>query len=91
VSVQWRWLDNGSRDRLLIKWQESGGPPVLAPRHTGYGTSTFRELIPFELGGEVELIYAPEGIRCQLGIPANWIGRGGVLAQQCRALSDTAG
>jgi PAS domain S-box-containing protein len=87
VSVQWRWLDNGSRDRLLIEWQESGGPPVLAPRHTGYGTSIIRELIPFELGGGVELIYAREGIRCQLEIPADWIGRGGKLAQECRALS----
>jgi two-component sensor histidine kinase len=62
---------------------------VLAPRQTGYGTSIIRELIPFELGGKVELIYAREGIRCQLEIPANWIGRGRELAQECGAPSET--
>jgi len=87
VSVQWRWLQNGSRDRLVIEWQEADGPPVRAPSQTGYGTSIIRELIPFELGGKVELIYACEGVRCQLEIPTNWIGRGGELAQERGALS----
>jgi PAS domain S-box-containing protein len=89
VSVQWRWLQNGSRDRLLIEWQETGGPAVLAPGQTGYGTSIIRELIPFELGGKVELIYAREGIRCQLEVPANWISRGGELAGERGALNET--
>ena len=75
VSVQWQWLKNGSLDRLIIEWQESGGPPVLAPSQSGYGTSVIRELIPFELGGKVELVFASEGIRCRLEIPADWISR----------------
>jgi PAS domain S-box-containing protein len=89
VSVQWRWLQNGSRDRLVIEWQETGGPPVLAPTQSGYGTSIIRELIPFELGGKVELVYACEGIRCQLEIPADWISIGGGLAQEPDALGET--
>jgi PAS domain S-box-containing protein len=76
VSVRWQWLQNGSYDRLVIDWQEMGGPPVLAPSHFGYGTSTIRELIPFELGGAVELVFASYGARCRLDIPANWINRG---------------
>jgi PAS domain S-box-containing protein len=72
VSVQWRWLPNGSHGRLLIEWQETGGPPVLAPTRSGYGTSIIRELIPFELGGAVELSFAPEGTRCRLEIPGEW-------------------
>ena len=75
VSVQWRWLQNGSHDRLLIEWQETGGPPVLAPSRSGYGTSIIRELIPFELDGAVELSFAPEGIRCRLEIPGEWASR----------------
>ena len=90
VSVQWRWLQNGSRDRLLIEWQETGGPPVLAPSQSGYGTSIIRELIPFELGGKVELVYACEGVRCRLEIPADWISISGGLAQERDALSETA-
>jgi PAS domain S-box-containing protein len=75
VSVQWKWLNNGSHDRLVIEWREAGGPPVQAPSQPGYGTSIIRELIPFELGGKVELVFASEGISCRLEIPAEWIGR----------------
>jgi PAS domain S-box-containing protein len=75
VSVQWKWLTNGSGDRLIIQWQEAGGPPVLAPNQSGYGTSIIRDLIPFELGGKVELVFALKGIRCQLEIPADWVNR----------------
>jgi PAS domain S-box-containing protein len=75
VSVQWRWLQNGSNDRFLLEWQETGGPPVLAPSRSGYGTSIIRELIPFELGGAVELSFAAEGTNCRLEIPGEWISR----------------
>jgi PAS domain S-box-containing protein len=76
VSVRWRWLQNGSHDRIVIEWQETGGPLVLAPSRSGYGTNIIRELIPFELGGAVELSFAPEGTRCRLEIPGEWAGRG---------------
>jgi PAS domain S-box-containing protein len=77
VSVRWRWLQNGSHNRLLIEWRETGGPRVLAPSRSGYGTRIIRELIPFELGGKVELVFPSDGIRCRLEIPADWISRGG--------------
>jgi PAS domain S-box-containing protein len=75
VSVRWRWLQNGSHDRLIIEWQEVGGPPVLAPSQSGYGTTIIRELIPFELGGAVELSFDPEGTRCRLEIPGEWASK----------------
>jgi PAS domain S-box-containing protein len=76
VSVRWRWQQNGPHDRLVIEWQETGGPPVLAPSRSGYGTSIIRELIPFEFGGAVELSIATEGTRCRLEIPGEWASRG---------------
>jgi PAS domain S-box-containing protein len=75
VSVLWQWLNNGLHDRLVIEWQEAGGPLVLPPSRFGYGISVIRELIPFELGGKVELVFASKGIRCGLEIPADWISR----------------
>jgi two-component sensor histidine kinase/integral membrane sensor domain MASE1 len=81
VSVRWRWLQCGSHETLVINWEEIGGPPVQVPSHSGYGTSTIRELIPFELGGAVELVFAPHGARCRVDIPADWISRGGRLAK----------
>jgi PAS domain S-box-containing protein len=84
VSVQWRWLENGSR--LLIEWQETGVSPVLAPSRFGYGTSIIRELIPFELGGEVELSFASEGIKCRLEIPGKWASKDKRKAEESRVL-----
>jgi PAS domain S-box-containing protein len=89
VSVQWRWLQNGSRDRLVVEWQETGGPPVLAPSQSGYGTSIIRELIPFELGGEVELSFAPDGIKCRLEISGEWASKDKRKAEESR-VSDSA-
>jgi two-component sensor histidine kinase len=86
VSVRWWRLENGSHERLVIEWQETGGPLVLAPNRSGYGTSIIRELIPFELGGAVELSFAPEGTRCRLEIPGEWAGRGWQKAEEDGAL-----
>jgi two-component sensor histidine kinase len=71
--LQWRWLLNGSRGRLAIEWQELGGPPAVKPNRCGYGASTIRELIPFELGGTVDLAFASSGLQCQLEIPTEWV------------------
>jgi PAS domain S-box-containing protein len=80
VSIRWWWRQNGAHDRFAIEWQEIDGPPVLAPSRSGYGTSIIRELIPYELGGTVELVFVPTGIRCHLEIPGHWLSRGGALA-----------
>jgi hypothetical protein len=33
-------------------------------------------LIPYELGGTVDLVHAPEGVRCRLEIAADWLTSG---------------
>jgi len=74
VSVRWFWLPNGiPQQQLAIEWQETNGPPVSAPSASGYGTSIIRELLPYELGGTVDLSFAPGGVQCRLEIPAEWI------------------
>ena len=76
VLLGWRWLSNGSAGGLAIEWQEIGGPPVMAPNGSGYGTSVINELVPFELGGKVDLVFAPDGVICRMEIPAEWVGNG---------------
>jgi two-component sensor histidine kinase len=71
--VGWCWLDDGSQGRVAIQWRESGGPAVSTPTQTGFGTSVIRELIPFELGGTVDLTFARDGLQCRLEIPADWV------------------
>jgi PAS domain S-box-containing protein len=70
VSIRWRLPRNGSgNDRLVFTWQETGGPLVVPAHASSYGMHVVRELIPYELGGTVDHLLAPEGARCQMEIP----------------------
>jgi PAS domain S-box-containing protein len=68
ISIRWNRARNGA-DRLWIEWRETGGPTVRTSRGSGYGTEVIRNLIPYELGGTVDFVFASEGIRCDLNIP----------------------
>ena len=58
----------------MFEWREIGGPVVVAAAKSSYGTSAIRDLIPYEFGGTVDLSLAPEGVRCRLELPADWLG-----------------
>jgi PAS domain S-box-containing protein len=73
VSVRWDRRLNGHPPRLVLEWREIGGPPVVIPGNPSYGTSTIRDLIPYEFGGTVELLFAPEGVQCRLELPTDWL------------------
>jgi PAS domain S-box-containing protein len=73
VSIRWdRRLNGQPRSGLVLEWQEVGGPPIVAPGPSSYGMSTIRDLIPYELGGAVDLVLAPDGARCRLELPADY-------------------
>ncbi len=75
VLIRWdRHLNGRPRSHLVFEWQELGGPPVVALGKSSYGTSTIRDLIPYEFGGTVDLVLAPEGVQCRLELPAEWLG-----------------
>ncbi len=82
VRLNWHWPQNSRRENLVVDWHESGGPQILAPPASGYGSSIIRELIPFELGGAVELAFAWDGVRCRLEIPAVWLSTGHPLSEE---------
>ena len=74
VSVRWdRQLNGQSRSYLVLDWRETGGPPVVDAGNSGYGTSTIRDLLAYEFGGTVDLVFAPEGVQCRLELPADWL------------------
>jgi two-component sensor histidine kinase len=69
VLVRWHSPSNGGASaKLRLEWREDGGPPVTAPVQSGYGTSVIRDLIPYELGGTVELEFRLDGVRCRIEI-----------------------
>lgn len=69
VSVSWEHRRSGDASLgVVIEWRELGGPPVVAPKRSGYGTSLIRDLIPHELGGTVDLVFARDGVCCRVEI-----------------------
>jgi PAS domain S-box-containing protein len=70
VSVAWDLHLSGPATRLVLLWREIGGPAVAADIQPSYGTNLIRNLIPHELGGAVELVFAAEGVNCRIEIPA---------------------
>jgi two-component sensor histidine kinase len=60
VDISWSLKD----EFLEWTWSESGGPKVVAPERTGFGTRVIRELLAAELGGTSEVSYKPTGLVC---------------------------
>jgi len=70
VSVSWDLRPSGhASTNLVFTWQEVGGPPFAPNIQPGYGTRLIRELVPFELGGTVDLVFAAEGASCRIEFP----------------------
>src|SRR5262252_9604785 len=69
VSVNWDRKSNGNGANLSLVWQELDGPPVKSEAQSSYGTNLIRNLIPHELGGKVDLVFASDGVSCRIEIP----------------------
>lgn len=67
VDVTWRRDEDGA---LHIKWAESGGPPVKEPERQGFGTTIIRRSIPFDLQGDADVRFEPDGLQAMFRIPA---------------------
>ena len=79
VSIRWDQRSNGSN--LVLEWKEIGGPPVVETGKPSYGTSTIRDLIPYEFGGTVDHTLDLEGVRCRVELPAHWFSKDGPVSE----------
>ena len=70
VRVEWK-LKGG--DMLFLKWQESHGPLVAPPKQKGFGSNLITTVTGLQLGGDVEIDWAPEGIVVTASLPAGVI------------------
>ena len=64
IMVSWTVERDGSGSVLKFKWQESEGPPVVAPMRHGFGTKLLKAVF-----SEVRLEYPAEGLRCEIDVP----------------------
>lgn len=75
VGVSWR-LDGQLSSVFRLRWQETGGPQVLTPTRSGFGSRLVGRGLAAELGGSVELLYPSSGVICEIAAPlANIEGR----------------
>jgi two-component system CheB/CheR fusion protein len=63
ITIQW----HGTPDRLVLGWQESGGPHVEPPTSRGFGTNLIQRAMAGEQGG-ARFDYAPDGLKGTLEI-----------------------
>lgn len=68
VEVRWDILNHEGRDRLRLRWQEQGGPPVVPPLRAGFGTRMLERALRGQ-GGIAEIEFRPEGVCCTLDFP----------------------
>jgi two-component sensor histidine kinase/PAS domain-containing protein/CheY-like chemotaxis protein len=65
LSLAW----NIEQDQLTLRWIESGGPRVLRPATSGFGTKIILGSIERQLQGAVTFEWRPDGMRCLLAVP----------------------
>ncbi|RVG63434.1 PAS domain-containing protein [Sinorhizobium meliloti] len=68
VRVRWE-VAEASAPHLRLVWQESGGPAAAPPASSGFGTQLIEFAVSRELGGRVELNYAPAGLAVEIVAP----------------------
>lgn len=63
VDLRWHVVYVGEEPRFRMTWSENGGPAILAqPSRKGFGSRLIERSFASEVGGEVELTYAPTGL-----------------------------
>lgn len=63
VDLRWWREDDGA---TMIEWREHDGPPVQPPVGSGMGRRLIEGLIVYELRGEVDITFPPDGVVCRI-------------------------
>lgn len=87
VSVDWKILETGA---IVLTWTEHGGPAVVTPRRRGFGSTLIERALTFETGGQSTLRFAPEGVTCEIHLPASVVQRVERISEDGRSAGPVA-
>jgi PAS domain S-box-containing protein len=73
VTIEWRRLSPTEGYGLELIWTERGGPPVTAPARRGFGSLVIEQNLARSLNADVDLTFAPDGLRCRVRVPLEHI------------------
>jgi PAS domain S-box-containing protein len=68
IRITWH-VEKGRPALLHLRWEETGGPPVQAPSRRGFGTRLIERSLAQDLGGDVQIVFAPTGVVCAVNAP----------------------
>jgi two-component sensor histidine kinase len=74
VGIDWEVLPGTAGDILRLIWTESGGPPVTAPVHRGFGSRLIERSARDQLGGEATVDFLPRGVVYTITCTLEWAG-----------------
>jgi PAS domain S-box-containing protein len=69
IRIAWQVEPTPQGDRMRLRWQESGGPPVTPPGRKGFGTRLIERSLAQERDSGVRLDYEPAGAVCRITMP----------------------
>mgnify|MGYP005991707381 CR=1 FL=1 len=67
VDLRWSVEDGADGPDLVVRWQECGGPPVVAPKSRGFGSRLIRTGLVGT--GGVDTAYNPDGVVAVMRAP----------------------
>ena len=66
IDLKWQHKTDG---QLILRWTETGGPPVQKPTHQGFGTRVIERMMG-QLRGKVQFDWRQEGLICEISFRA---------------------
>jgi PAS domain S-box-containing protein len=68
IRIEWKPV---GASRMLLRWSENGGPAVVPPTKSGFGTVAIERMFRGQLDGDIRFDWRPEGIVCEIIFAAN--------------------
>ncbi|MGI9013387.1 MAG: PAS domain S-box protein [Phycisphaerales bacterium] len=69
IDVAWGVEKQESTSVLRMTWTETCSGAIAPLGEEGYGSELINESVTYELEGEVQRTFSPQGLRCELSIP----------------------
>ncbi len=69
LRVAWRIVSAREAEGVEITWTERGGPRLEGVKPEGFGSQMIRDMLAYELEGEVSFEYEPEGLTARIWFP----------------------
>lgn len=73
IGVSWALSATNGSSRFSMEWLERGGPPVREPDRRGFGHTVLVRMVEYDLGAEVAMEHAPDGLVWRLSAPTQSI------------------